>query len=569
MTLLTDIYVDSVLERMKPSLEKHKGCDIIDVNPGAGIWSSKLHEFLKPRTHILLEPDTEIYGSCLQPLLDAKDSKYRLHPKSGVIWAHLEKVISDKYLPSQEPLPRDDPQLEKPNDTLLFVANLAYNPKRPYKAFSSLTQLVIHQLMSAVRSHSLFHRYGMVRMLLWIADEERMIALPRHIAMRKKSAIEAEISCKSITEIASSTRPVGVFRRDEDLETQKTLQVLSNMEKLGITTPVGRESQIQKHLMLKEKGQALDGGRADNDKVGFQFLKELADLEEGLAKGDFTQYSDIPRKTPCPMPDSRRNWKAFEKSPQWIRLAQLRLRKTATLNREDKIHQFVTRQSEIMNLQREVHSTDKSDPDYETQHENLMELMQEFKNDVDKIPAMQTKAEVITQLDEHRLLGVNPPGFLFDRREMEPLKVKPEDFFPDHELALIDFQPQNIWPVLRENYPANYDEFEYILSTMMTMSGQPVAEAIKAIWPGAYDWIEHRCPSLTNPYKGGDMDITQLRVRCLSTEMLKEIFEAWMSWPFKPTRIELLSRLSEYDSVAMEGETEMGGDGEGIGSGSV
>src|ERR1700693_5894906 len=101
--------LDDTLTRLKPSLGKHIGCDIIEVNPGIGIWSEKLHNVLKPRTHILFEADHRLYQPILQPLLDAPGSTFKLIPKSGLVWGHMEKVLSDEYLPHQEPLVRGDP----------------------------------------------------------------------------------------------------------------------------------------------------------------------------------------------------------------------------------------------------------------------------------------------------------------------------------------------------------------------------------------------------------------------------------------------------------------------------
>ncbi|TVY45434.1 hypothetical protein LOCC1_G007218 [Lachnellula occidentalis] len=544
---------DVILERMKPSLAKHEGCDIIDVNPGAGTWSRKLHEVLKPRTHILMEPDTDLYQPLLQPLLDAKDSKYVLFPKPGVIWAHLERVLSEKHLPHQKALPPDDPRLEQPNDTLLFVANLCYHPKRAFKAFGSLTTLVLHQLMSAIRSHSLFHKYGTVRMLIWVTDEERLTPLPKHVAMRKKASLESEVSCGKIEEVASSGRPVGVFRRDDRIDAEQTLKVLANMEKLGISTPEGRETSMQKHLLEKRDEEGDIPAWVDDGRIGIQFHKVIAELEAKFAAGEFQKYSDIPRSPLPPRNEDLgpgkklRSRAPFEMTPEWLELAKLRARKKTEENRGDIIYQYALRNDEIMAMQREIYNL--KGPEYETRRKELFQLTREFKEDVAKLPGHQTRVMVTTHIDNEHLLRHDPPGLLFDRREVEPLKVERSDFFPHHELALLDFQPQAIWPILRKDYPANYDVFEYIVATLFLFPGQSVEMGLKSLWPGAYEWLVPVCPALTNPYKGGDMDLTRFSVRCLSSEMLKEIMEGWDKWPWRPSRIELLGQLNSYESV--------------------
>src|SRR4051812_35259567 len=83
--LVTDLYIlDDALTRLAQSLQNHGHCDIIDVNPGVGLWSTKLHEFIKPRTHVLMEPEWKFYSRWLQPLLDQKDSKYVLARYPGI-----------------------------------------------------------------------------------------------------------------------------------------------------------------------------------------------------------------------------------------------------------------------------------------------------------------------------------------------------------------------------------------------------------------------------------------------------------------------------------------------------
>ncbi|KAF4535259.1 S-adenosyl-l-methionine-dependent methyltransferase [Lasiodiplodia theobromae] len=79
---------DDILSYIGPSLEKYKNCDIVDVNPGAGLWSSKIHDFLKPRRHLLLEVD-DFYTPCLQPLLDAPGSKYIRGPATDSVLSTL------------------------------------------------------------------------------------------------------------------------------------------------------------------------------------------------------------------------------------------------------------------------------------------------------------------------------------------------------------------------------------------------------------------------------------------------------------------------------------------------
>lgn len=164
-----------VLAYMAPSLERHKGCDIIDLYPGAGLFSTALSDFLQPRSHILMEPDHVAYSPFLKPLLDRPGTV--VVPESGVVWSKLSRILTPEFLPHQIPRPRDAPP--ERNDTLLVIANINFSPKKKLGQFSSLGNLLLYQFIHSVASRSLFQKYGLVRMLIWCGVEEKRTLLPR------------------------------------------------------------------------------------------------------------------------------------------------------------------------------------------------------------------------------------------------------------------------------------------------------------------------------------------------------------------------------------------------------
>lgn len=536
---------DDVLDRLAPSIEKHRGCDVIDINPGLGIFSSKLHERLKPRTHILLEPDHDMYQPLLQPLVDAPDSKYRLVPKSGLVWGHLETVLSKHYLPFQEAFVKDEPRLEQPNDTLLVVANLGFYPKKSYRGFASLSTLVVHQFLSAVRSHSLFQRYGHVRMMIWLSDEERGVIIPRAIAHRRKSAIEAGISCEKISEVASSTQDIGSVRREHDLDLDTGRKVLNKMEESGVGVPNGRESLLMEEISKESASdKPIDG---DGIVFNYAFSKELADMEARFAAGEFKELQDV---TPSRPSSKTRRLKPL--TPEFERLRMLRYRKTAEDRRVDRWLGFKEQYAAIMALQKEIHLENADGKDTELKQKEFEEKVEIWTDKIQGLAAGEIDS-LHHMLDNRRTFTNDPPLLLWDRRDVEPLKVDANEFYPMQELCLLDIHPKSLWPILRKDYPANYDIFEYILSSMFVIPTQSIKKALKALYPGAYEWLVAECPSLTDPTKGGSLDLEMITVRCITEEMLKEIVEAWMKWPFRPNRHELLSRMSSsFDPDALE-----------------
>jgi transcription factor 1 len=534
--------IDDILERLKPSLMKHEGCDVIDINPGPAIWSSKLHQLLKPRKHILMEPEKELYAPFIDPLLNAANSKYVVHQKSGLLWSHLESILTEEHLPHQETLAREDPRSAKPNETLLVLANISYHPRRSYKGFNSISHLVLHQMMSAIRNHSLFHKYGLIRMLVWVEDQERFYSLPRHIHTRKKGSMEAAVSCSHIAEVASSTRPQTSYNRQLNLELESTRKAIQKMEANGVKTPPGRESVYLAHLLGYEAAtDRLKKAQADTAR----FTEELPALEARYAAKEFEKYSSAARsdmEPPIPQKKDPRGRKSNGVlTPEFMRMKALRHLKTTFDKRSTLLDDVMSRQRKLLIRQGEVHNT--TGDDAHDERETLMRLRREVNQKIDSLPDIGQVRMAQSYLDTDRFTQVDPPGFLYDRRDAEPLRVKATEFYPQHELALLDFEPQSFWPSIRAD-PANYDVLEYIITTINLFPTQSTKSALKALWPGAYEWLSAECPSLSDPKRGGDPDLDMIRIRCLTNEHIEEILEAWLRWPFRPTASQLLGRLS-------------------------
>jgi len=517
------LVVHDILERMKPSLERHKGCDIIDINPGVAVWSSKLHDFLKPRTHILLEPDIRLCGPLLEPLVKATNSTYKLVPRSGLVWGHLESVLNEDQLPHQNAYPRDDPRLEERNDTLLVTANLGYYPKKPYKGFSSLAQMVIYQFMGSVKAHSLFQKYGLVRMLVWINDEERHNIIPRTMASRRKGSAEAAFACEKLEEVASGTAHSGNRTREIELDLQVAWNVLKKMRAKGIEIPKGRESFLMQQLSSLPDLETRTTFRVEEE----LFRAEYETLKEREAMGQ-----EVDR----------------------ARLVSLKLSLANDSKQQRRVMALSDEHEEIM----ESAKVTQDLPDSEEKDAKMAEFaerMADWEERVDKLSG--DRAGQVRMNCENRLaVKREKPLLLWDRREVEPLKLDPEEFYPEKTMCLLDIQPKTLIPVLRKDYPNNYDILEYLLVSFYTMPAQSVKHGLTGLVPGAYEWIEAQCPSLKDVRKGGNPDLDRLTVRSLSEEMLVEMVEAWVRWPFKPSKYEMLSRMGSatHDASALEGD---------------
>ncbi|KAK2628775.1 hypothetical protein QTJ16_001878 [Diplocarpon rosae] len=479
---------------------------------------------LNPRTHILLEPDT-VYRPLLEPLVDTPGSTYKLIPKSGIVWAHLENVMSSGLLPFQVPLERSDPRLNQPNNTLLVLANIAYQPKKAYKGFASVAQMVMYQFVDTIRTHSLFQRFGLVRMLVWVNDDEKQyLGLGRSVAYRRKAAIEAGIVCEKFQEVASSCNNTSIWGRESLVEMESARRVAEKMERNGIKVPVGRESELTKRMARNETidHSLLDRGYRHTD----QYARRLEVLTRAFESG------------------------VMEKMDNGVLLynhmQNMKHQKITGENVYRKMFEIAGQYEKILATQKKLLEA----PDAkgaERQKNGLDRRVKAWERAFAALSS-DSREDLKNNIENRIAMSSDPPLLLWDRREFEPLKLHPHEFWPQKEMCLIDIQPKAVWPVLRGNRE-NQDVLEYLLSSFFTISAQSVKHALMGLVPGAYEWLSEECKTLKDVRKGGNPDLDKLSVRVLTDEMLQDMVEAWTRWPWKPSRYEIMSRMgaTSYD----------------------
>jgi len=203
----------------------------------------------------------------------------------------------------------------------------------------------------------------------------------------------------------------------------------------------------------------------------------------------------------------------------------------------------------IISLQKQVLKADESNK--ETIKMELAERTEDWRQEIASLRGNDIE-NFWQKHDSRKAFMVEPPILLWDQRKTEPLKVYAEEFFPKHELALLDIQPKPLPPILLENWPNNYEIYEFILFTLNQNPTQSVRAGMMALVPGAIDLID-QCPSITDPNKGGNMDLDLMNVRNLTLEMYIELVTAWAKWPFGPNRWEMLRRTGQE---GIEGEED-------------
>ncbi|KAF7563435.1 hypothetical protein G7046_g685 [Stylonectria norvegica] len=518
VNLVNESVADDILQYVGPSLDRHRGCDLVDINPGAGVWSSKLHEYLQPRKHILMEKDADMYRPFLADLL-AKDT-VELVEESGIFWKSLSEMLR-LHLPNQKVL--EPNSIPERNDTLLVSVNLGMSPKKPFQNFDCVSTMVLYQFMSSIRTAALFQRYGLVRMLIWVSDDGKRKMLPRSIARRKRAAFEAELACEWIHEVAGKDVEVEnrLELRDEWLNVESGYQTVERMKKQGLKMPAGRETIMYNKAMADPSltGKKLAGER--RPLMARPFKQEIEDLKQSATSRTDKDQVDVAK-----------------------RMKALNYREKYDYADNMNYLEIIQERDAIIKLS-------SSDPSA------FAAADEAWNAKVGALKKNQFK-EFKAVRDNYHLFRQNPPALLWDQRAFEPLTIQPDDFYPQHACALFDFQPKALHPLLRVHGPKTSragDMSDLMVRFWLSHSMQPVSKAMDGIWPG-FGQLADQIASLQDPSVGGSpmTGHGELTARCVNQLQWAEIVMAFMEWPFRPTHAQLVARLVDDHETDVDEE---------------
>ena len=452
----------------------------------------------------MMDLDAELYGPFLKDLL-AK-ANVEMVPKSGLIWKDLLDTIRAKLSDQHEAAPDNAPVR---NDTLLVTANLSMFPKKSFHGFDSISSMVLYQLMSSISTSTLFQRYGLVRMLVWVNDEDKRRLVPRSINRRKRSAFEAELSCEWVHEVCGLDTQIQDRNtlRDEWVNVESACRAIERMQAQGFSMPKVRETHMYKKLKKESEllGQKLAGVRQPT--LSRPFKQELEELESASS----------------------------ESVEAAKRLKALRLR--------DKYdHEDALLYLDLLQQREALCDLASTSPE---------EFVRGDATWNDRIDNLKKNArnEFNTLKDSYHLFRQSPPALLWDRRAYEPLAVKADEFFPNAPTALLDIQPKAMNPLFRQHGPKSSrsgDMSEVMLRFWFHQTLLPISKAMEGLWGGFGD-LASDCPSILDPKRGGAPMTGNgaLTVRAMNEDQWAEIMQAWMRWPFRPSYTQMLGRLVE------------------------
>ncbi|KAF1929105.1 uncharacterized protein M421DRAFT_92197 [Didymella exigua CBS 183.55] len=535
------------------SLEIHRGCDILDINPGAGLWSQKLHDFLQPRRHVLMEPAYERFKSFLDPLLDAPSSTYKLVQKPTTSLDHFTALINENMFPEQTHVNPEDTTGQDLNTTLLVTGMLVWDPTLPGLAFDSMAKQLYNLFSSAVRSNDYFHSYGRVRTLFWVlsADFDAVIAKTSARFMKNNALLEMTQSMELIVDGPRAPRATGKGSpgRGPQYELEGTVRAMQRARENGMSLPEHRRDKV--HNLAAEIEDISEG----TGRVQYGWLHDflLTKHKEGntptglLSDPQFRHYDDLlalQAKYPDVdfeamgnAADGRKKktasfWKGREDHPAREEAHSFSLTKSADralIAKHQRLEDIADIGEEMYKLECAALRLADGTPERDALLTQIADLDKQWESALGRV-ATNFRAVPLAILDDRISLRYPPhPRLQWDRRAFEPLTMQPDEVWPPTRLSLISSTPYARPPGQTADWYEWVHDFVYALFASPSVC---LPDALDKMQHGAAQ-IMDKCPALTDPDRGGRLQMKHFRVRLVTGEMVEQLVQAYRDWPFK------------------------------------
>jgi transcription factor 1 len=534
-------YIDDVLKYMSPTLEKYKGCDILDINPGACLWTQKLHDFLQPRSHVLLEPSPEIFKNFLDPLLDAPGSKYKLIQKDPTDLQSYRDIVDEGAFPQQTRVDPTDPEAQEANNTLLVTGSMVWDPVIPGLGFDSMAKQMYYHFTNAAWSNDLFHAYGLARTLFWMQNEDvnPMVAQASAGKHKGNQLLDMTQDMSLVVQSAHKARAVGrgAPSREPQYEMESLVRALQSGRENGMDVPPHRREisyEFAKHVEESSGGTGIS--RVNTFYPLFHRFEHEGKPTTGWMQGSFIDFVDAqkqltsiypdlpvdPYGTWTPLPDSLHN----DADILSFRRTQSSLNLNIQNKRSCEVAADIGEQMYVLECKA---LGMEGGPEKDALVVQIEELDRAWDQALAKIPA-NYQGNPPTEVDDRLNLRYPPESRLqWDRRPFEPLLFREDEAWPRNRLCLITASPKPKPVGDSEDWHQWALDFVHALFSKPAI---PLLTALSSMQHGLSAIIDE-CPSLTDPDKGGRMQLKHFRVRMLTEEMIYELVRAYKNWPFK------------------------------------
>ena len=541
--ILVDHHEDAVLQRLAPSLAPYTGCDIIDINPGVGLFSNKIHQLLKPKNHILVEPKFNHYEQFLQPLLQSFKSCYQVRDwPEEYRWD--PETYTDQGLISSGGSRLDSVQsTETLHRPTLIIGNIASVGKSDSRSRSHVSSRAFDFARNARQSLKPESNVQ-PRLLLWMKDADSKIVLPRTVQERGKLAclLEAYSRVEQITGFPDRLG-LNTAKREDALNTVGRQRVAASMKKNGISFP-------------PERGDAEEQASLGVGTTSREWHRELQELEAGFKARTLSQFIGFP---PGPLErkikgksnqSSNDGTDVRQYTPEYQKLLRLRCVLASENSKGSVLQELLRQQAEIDSLDLRAHRDGIEPEEKALLLQQVDEKGTTLSKQIHKLREAPRKSLMLLD-DERRAFHMDPPLLLWDRRLAEPLHVHEDDFFPHGKLALMDFRVQEDGPD-EHLQPTTTEQdmyFDAITTSLLSYHGPMTLRNLETLSPGAYKALAGKAASAQDPRRGGRRNVDTVRTRTMTPAVFRELAVAWDEWLFKP---DISGILHQVESEPLE-----------------
>lgn len=571
---------DDVLQYLAPTLKPYKGCTIIDINPGLCMWSKKLHHLLKPKIHVLMEPEELYVDTFIKPLLQQPGSTFKhsslCGTSSGEFLDNTRSLLDTvDLLPELTKREIDDPGLRQNHPSLLITGNLARKTSRGkgmvVNVVSTAHNVVQNHIWTSL-SNELLHRGGLARMLWWIPDHEKGIMIPQRNQYVSGYSVGLNLGAQ-VSEVVGVKPGITYYRkggmretdiklneRSDGISIESARQVRARMKQAGVRLPTHR-TQLQPQDLGPESRKKLKSPLEVYYRSSVEVEKGIDDLESrsqavlAAVKESRSVYRPeklysaldhhlkrivYPQSLWQPTDEREVNRGRLNRHLGGDTKGKYDMSGGALYGSEMRAALILDLFLCMVNLEAHYCAMREQGENFDALKDRLIKLDEAMRTSYQRdSPNLQQPIELM--LDDNISFFSSPQSLAHDRRPYEALQASTEDFWPRSNMALLDIVPHprdlavpDIATKL-EATKAAQDLVKYLFmykaATLPWALDRMAANAAQDLLPNV--------PAVTDPRKGGRLNPHNVRMRVLSDDMLEGLIKAWFEWPFKPETWEL------------------------------
>lgn len=514
---------------------------------------------MKPKRHLLLEPDKAYYEPFIKPLLEQSESTYCYSSSQEKNFHEQVRAVfrNGTLVPPRPPLEPEDPRRRELDPSLLVIANLASTTGYQHSTLTNLNyaKMVLHGIGFGALGNGDFQNAGLIRTLCWIPEASKPTVISyepsSRFALSAGLALGATVSevvgvCPHTDLITSRARQTAATFRSSFLWKLDAETVNQRMTDAGIVLPEGREFIDNTQHLGQEaedsetispfvpRSRSIDALKTKIDAVSTR-IASLAPFASKLMNRK-TDVADTPWHGPLASIDYPQCRAAAYKhmGGQSLRSEGGAARASVAM---DLSLQIINLEISLKDLQDQGKDLD-SLRDLE---KSIVGLNQMLERDVrDQFPPRHIPVWR-SLVDEQFMMCTASPVLSWDQRQYEPLKAKSTDFFPACDLALLDLVPKPT-ELGVPGLASNSEAASFCVDLVRTLFGSRAASlpvALDRLGINAAKDLIPMVPAITDPRRGGRTNPHDLRVRMLTEEMIVGLVKAFFEWPFRPQTWEL------------------------------